>query len=144
MPDRTATTTERSHQPQSAPLDALKKASGIGPDLKVKLGEMPLAPFGGAILTSAKDILTPAAKAMTERLFQQANPIFRGLQKAGAFAGDRNVQLGRAISTSQVPLPAELTPMGGEAAYNALRPVVKAVKDPLENIYQHILAKGGR
>ena len=128
----------------NGPFEALKKASSIGPAMEVKRGEMPLAPFGGAILTSAKDILTPAAKAMGERLFQQANPIFRGLQKAGVFAGDRSVQLGRPISTAQAALPAEFSPVGGESLYNAIRPAVKAIKDPLENVYQAILAKGGR
>ena len=74
------------------PLDALKKAQTIGPEPQVMRAEMPLVAGGSMALkglTSAMDLSKPTAKIIAERMFQQAHPVFKKLQEAGAFAGDR-------------------------------------------------------
>lgn len=51
-------------------------------------------------------------------------------------AGSRATPLGRQV--------AEYTPVGGEAAYNAMRPAARPVTDLAEQGYQNVLARGGR
>ncbi len=43
----------------------------------------------GTSAQGANDMLHPSALNMMDKMYQQANPVFKGLQDAGAFAGNR-------------------------------------------------------
>lgn len=96
------------------PIDALRKASSIGPDPRavdpsqISRGEMAIGPgsLSGAIaglrglfarpapirqVAAQIEPLTAGATQRMEQMYQQANPTFRRLQDAGMFGGDRTV-----------------------------------------------------
>lgn len=87
--------------------------------------------------------LPAGAEAMIQRLSAGARPVVEGLQRAGAFAGDRTVG-GLHQAATLGSQAAEFTPQGGEALYNAGKGAVQKAADPAVAAYQRILAAGGR
>lgn len=99
--------------------------------------------------------LPEGAEDMITRLSAGARPVVQGLQRAGAFAGDRTVggihSLGTAAATSPAAttlgeVSPEFTPATetGQAMYNAGRQGMKQVTDPMEAAYARIKATMGR
>jgi hypothetical protein len=79
---------------------------------------VPSASESMAATQSARDLLNPTSGARMNQMYQEANPVFRGLEDAGTFAGPRNIQLPSPLG-ERVP---EFTPQGGEADYNTVNP----------------------
>ena len=160
------------------PLNALRKAQSISPDPRtvdpsqISRGEMVIGPgsLGKAIAglrglfsrpapirqaVARIEPLTAGATQRMEQMYQQANPTFRKLQDAGAFAGDRTVgtwsqaaprasnPATSAIETLGETHP-EYTPAGGEELYNVGKQGLQKLSDPVEQAYQRILMARGR
>jgi len=180
------------------PLDALRKATSIGPDPQDinnpeawKLGVMPFLPSlagigrgvvgaagrlrnvlgplvgrslpevsnvvpgaSSAVLEglqrasqSARDLMNnPSAMNMMDRLYQEANPIFRGLEESGTFAGPRTVGGLRHMPVAETlgEVSPEFTPQGGEALYNVGKGALGRTADPMESVYAKIMSRMGR
>lgn len=64
--------------------------------LKNRLSQIPTsaskAGIGmGTSAQGANDMLNPSSMQMMDKLYQQSNPVFKSLQQAGQFAGDRAI-----------------------------------------------------
>lgn len=109
------------------PLEALKKASFIGPDWTmdpniVKRGEMPM-PNIGPILGAVGRYAQPAIRALGGLLGGSRGNIARRSAPVMETLGER------------IP---DFTPVGGEAMYNAGRQAPRAMAEPMEGVYQRI------
>lgn len=139
--------------PMNLALTALGKAVPMG-----KIGQWGTP---GRILENAAGkihTLNPRQVGNMERMYQEANPVFKGLENAGNFAGDRSVG---GIARSFKPQPSvpstfnpiqetlgemssEFTPVGGESMFNMGRPPAPSIEDPVERAYKAIKSRGGR
>ena len=164
------------------PLDALRKAQHIGPDpigpnAPVAQGVMPMLPAIQGLLGLFKapeavarvapqiEPLSAGAVQRMEQMYQRANPVFKRLQEAGAFAGDRTVgSWPQVVSGASRAVPAaseassriapvmetlgethpDFTPVGGEGLYNVGREAVRGLADPLLNAYTKLRGTMGR
>ncbi len=165
------------------PLDALKKAQHIGPDpyglsdIPVSQGVMPMlpaiqgliglfkAPEAAARVAPQIEPLSAGAVQRMEGMYQRANPVFKRLQEAGAFGGDRTVgswpqivsgasrAVPRASEASSRMAPVmetlgetnpEFTPMGGEGLYNVGKEAIHGLMDPALRAYTKLMGTMGR
>lgn len=163
------------------PLDALKKAQSIGPVTpgnrfnipadSIKRGEMVALPGEGAI-GALKGLYQKSGiiPEVMESMYQRANPVFKRLQDAGMFAGDRTAGAAasagsRAVQSAPRAIPnlaseasyraapvretlgeinPEFTPMGGEGLFNVGKEAVQGLIDPAVKAYLRIMSTMGR
>lgn len=52
------------------------------------------APAAGAVPNSVSDLMNPGSQDMLQRMYQEANPVFKAMKDAGAFSGNRTVGAG--------------------------------------------------
>lgn len=169
------------------PLNALRKSQSIGPDpyaadpSQISRGEMATMPGIGGVMAGLKSLFrrpTPAARmapqieplpahavGMMDKMYEQANPVFKRMQQAGAFGGDRTVgswaqasprayrAAPRASEASYRIDPVqetlgeinpEFTAVGGEGLYNTGKEAMRGLMDPAVHAYMRILGTMGR
>lgn len=99
---------------------------------------------------SAADVFNPGAAQSMQRLHDQASSVFKGLEQAGTFSGDRSVGGYNKLANGIYPVQETLgevdpmfTPQGGEGMFNMGRSAPAPVRDPVEAAYQRLkLSKG--
>lgn len=141
---------------------AIEGLSGMASDATSPLSLMGMLASGGmskagegmaagatAAGRAAPEIVGLTAEQMgrMNAMHKAANPVFKAMEAAGAFGGERNVR-GVAPAASKIAelgtRLAEFAPQGGEAAYNSALPPAAKAPDLIEQMYQRMLAKGGR
>lgn len=151
------------------PLNALKKASSIsagprvpgqdeyGNNIPVSQGVMPFPdvaslPFAGKVgeaisglAKSAPKILgfSPETEAVMNSMYQKANPVFKGLEEAGQFAGDRTTGSLRPVMPLGASNP-EFTPVGEEGLYGLAKAGLRGIEGPVEKAYKNIMSRMGK
>jgi len=135
-----------------APVRKLQDAID-SPSLERSPWEARLRGFGAGALEGLRQQTSPAnLAALAANAIPGVGGGLRGLRSAKALPAALSGLRGAAPAVSEVAptaamlgeTAAEFAPVGGEAAYNAGRQVVKHVSDPVEAVYKAILAKGGR
>lgn len=109
--------------------------------------EMPIAGAGKFAVQAAQDLLNPRALKNMDDMYARSKDVFQGLQKAGAFGGNRNIPLQALPKPPVVPPRPDLVPVGGEAAFNAAKALPEAeapAMRALNSVFQRILLAGGR
>lgn len=94
--------------------------------------------------------LSPGNVGMMDKMYAQSNPVFKGLEKAGAFGGERSTfssapqamapKIGQAGETAG-EFASEFTPRGGEDMYNIARGGTIPRPDPAQAAYGRILQR---
>lgn len=94
--------------------------------------------------------LSPGNVGMMDKMYAQSNPVFKGLEKAGAFGGERSTfssapqamapKIGQAGETAG-EFASEFTPRGGEDMYNIARGGTVPRPDPAQAAYGRILQR---
>jgi hypothetical protein len=91
--------------------------------------------------------LTAEQMGRMNAMHKAANPVFKAMEAAGQFGGERTVRGVAPVAKQAAELGtrmAEFTPQGGEDAYNALKPVAAKGVSLVDQMYSRLLAKGGR
>ena len=116
------------------PLEALRKASSIGPDpygvsdIPISRGEMPLgAPM--KLIAGLRGLFSGLGKKMAPEALQ-------GLQRGMSARPTAMETLGE--------LNPEFTPVGGEGIYNVAKRGLQQIADPAMEAYHNLLRRGGR
>ena len=120
-------------------------AAKVAPEAIQGLRGVLTGPAAQTAAQAGADILNPATARVMQSMHEAAAPTFQAMERAGAFAGDRTVGgLHSLANRASSMLPAEFTPPGAEAVYNAARPAAQKVVDPVQAAYLRLLAAGGR
>lgn len=132
-------------------LGRLKSLVGLGAEAAPAMLGMDAAQ---AASRSASDVFNSGTAGMMHQMYQEANPVFRGLEEAGTFGGNRqvggvhlNMQPGGAPAETLGERNAMFTPNGGEGMFNMAKKGLHEalpVQDPQESAFQALLKRGGR
>jgi hypothetical protein len=102
--------------------------------------------FGSGALEGLRQQTSPINLAALAGTGMAAKGAIAARQLAGAVPGAIEGLAGAIpkAATATVAPGAEFAPVGGEAAYNATRPAVQKVADPMEAVYKRIMSTMGR